>query len=1192
MDGYKFYLGLYDIAFLAGMFIGITFCCLLWFTKGQNRLTNRFLAMAVFSVVLWLLSIIGTHIGLTGGFPVVGWIPLPILTAFGPFLFFYVQKVSHPNQKLTSKQLCHFCFLLMMLCLVWLGQKGKESFKAVMQLSTLVSVIWYLYLSHRSINNFHREIQFQAGDRSRQELGWLKRLLVWLGLIWLLWLPFTVADVVFYDYRLPITAYYPLYLIWTATVICTGVVGFLHTKPFIPIQPILVSASSVSAELRQQSAWLKKAMQVNRYYEDPELGLNTLAVKLAIHPHELSRIINVALKKNFNDFVNEYRVRDVTRKMQDPTYDRLTLLAVAYSAGFNSKTTFNRTFKQITGTSAAVYKDTLKKERPFYKLGPVSPFARVVSSRETLPFRYTFNYPIAMIKNYMTMAYRSLKKSIGFTTINILGLSAGLATFLLIVMYVVDEISYDKYNVNANRIYRITDNAKLNGNEASYAGSEKLLANLFPDYPEIEKFTRIIPKEVLFKTSPKFNFRKGNANIEEQHVAFSESSLFGVFTLPMIEGDPATSLTAPHSAVITESMAKKYFNDVHALGKTLTLNDTSLYKVTGVIKDIPARSHFNYDFILSYSSIPEYLDGGWGYSGIHNYVLLKPGSNIKKIEAGLSAEFIKQYPSLTQGGNYFNYELTPLLKIHLYSHSQYELSPGGNIQYVYTFSLIAVFILLIACVNFMNLSTARSSGRAKEVGVRKVLGSARKSLIAQFLAESMLMTLIAGVIAIIIAWLAMPLFNNVAAKHLSFGFGSLLWLVPALLVTVVIVGSLAGFYPAFVLSAFRPVEVLKGKLSTGFKGGFLRSFLVVFQFAISIFLIIGTVVIYTQLNFIHNKSLGFDRRQVLTIKNVQVLGNQSQVFRNELKQLKGVENVTLSSYVPTGQDRNVTGMFPQLPIDIKQDVLSEFWPVDENYLNTMQIKLLSGRNFSPEMSTDNTALIVNEAFVKRFGFKDPLNKPIYRNSVGIEKFHIIGVVKDFNFSSLREEIKPLALIYGESRGAISVKLQTANLTGVMDAIKDKWKVFSPNQEFSYSFMDQDFDATYRSEQRIAQLFISFSTLAILIACLGLFGLAAYAAEQRNKEIGIRKVLGASVPGIVRMLSIDFVRLVLLAILIASPLAWLAMNTWLQDFAYRIDIQWWVIVLASGIALVIAFTTVSFQSIKAAIANPVKSLRSE
>ncbi|MDB5158637.1 MAG: hypothetical protein JWR50_3344 [Mucilaginibacter sp.] len=797
-----------------------------------------------------------------------------------------------------------------------------------------------------------------------------------------------------------------------------------------------------------------------------------------------------------------------------------------------------------------------------------------------------------MIKNYIKTAYRSLKKSKGFTAINVLGLSVGLATCLLIVLYVADELSYDKYNKKADRIYRITENARLNGNEASYAGSEKPLLNAIKDFPEVEKTTRIIPKNNLFKTSQKFNIKKGSTNIQEKNVAFAESDLFDVFTLPMIDGSPATSLSAPHSAVITESMAKKYFNNIKAVGKTLTINDTSFYKVTGVIKDIPSQSHFNYDFILSYNSIPEYQAGGWGYGGLHNYVLLKPGANIHKLEASMRSIAIKNYPpSMTQGGNYLNYELTPLLDIHLHSHSLYELSDSGNIKYVYIFSMIAVFILLIACVNFMNLSTARSSGRAKEVGVRKVLGSARKYLIAQFLTESMLVTFVAFIIAIILALLAIPLFNEVAAKHLSLGLNTFAWLLPALIFALLI-GLLAGFYPAFFLSSFKPIEVLKGKLVTGFKGGYLRSFLVVFQFSISIFLIIGTIVIYNQLNYIHNKSLGFDRSQVLVIKNVNVLGNQATTFKQEVKQMPGVLNATMSSYLPTGEERNVTGMFPQLPLDIKQDVLSEFWPVDEDYLNTMGIKLIAGRNFSKQMATDSSGIIVNEAFVKRFGFKDPLNKPIYRNSVGLQTFHIIGVMKDFNFSSLRDEIKPVALVYNESRGSVSARVKVADIGSFMTAVKGKWKDFSPNQELSYSFMDQDFDATYRSEERIGELFITFSTLAIFIACLGLFGLAAYAAEQRNKEIGIRKVLGASISGIVRLLSMEFIKLVFISILIASPLAWYAMNKWLQDFAYRINIQWWVIALAGIVAVLIAFVTISFQSIKAALANPVETLKAE
>jgi len=448
------------------------------------------------------------------------------------------------------------------------------------------------------------------------------------------------------------------------------------------------------------------------------------------------------------------------------------------------------------------------------------------------------------------------------------------------------------------------------------------------------------------------------------------------------------------------------------------------------------------------------------------------------------------------------------------------------------------------------------------------------------------------IIAIVLAWLFMPLFNQMAGKELVFTPQSISWLLPTLLVIVLVVGFLAGSYPAFYLSGFQPIAVLKGKLSTGFKGSFLRSFLVVFQFSISIFLIIGTLVIYNQLNYIHNKSLGFNRNQVLVIKNTGALGKQAGTLKQELKQLPGVVNATMSSYLPTGDDRNVTGLFPELPLDIKKDVLSEYWTVDEDYINTLGIKLISGRNFSKQMASDTGGLIVNEAFVKRFGFKDPLNKMIYRNSVGLQTFHIIGVMKDFNFASLHDKISPVVLNYVPDNGAISLRINTGNVDGLMSQIKNKWKSFSPSQQFNYSFMDEDFDAAYRSEQRVGQIFISFSTLAIVIACLGLFGLAAYAAEQRNKEIGIRKVLGASVSAIVGMLSMDFVKLVFISILISSPIAWIVMNKWLQDFAYRVNMHWWILGIAGSVAILIAFITISFQSIKAALANPVKSLRSE
>jgi putative ABC transport system permease protein len=540
---------------------------------------------------------------------------------------------------------------------------------------------------------------------------------------------------------------------------------------------------------------------------------------------------------------------------------------------------------------------------------------------------------------------------------------------------------------------------------------------------------------------------------------------------------------------------------------------------------------------------------------------------------------------------YLQLTLTPLKDIHLKSNRLWELGTNGNIQYIYIFSIVAIFILLLACINFMNLSTARSANRAREVGVRKVLGSSRKLLIFQFLAESLIVTFVAAFIAILAAWALLPLFNHFSNKELSITFQILTWLLPALFIIVIVVGVLAGSYPAFFLSAFQPIEVLKGKLSAGFKGGALRNVLVVFQFSISIFLIIGTLIIYNQLHYIQNKDLGFNRSQVLTINSVNTLDNP-QILKKEIKQLPGVINATLTSYLPVGGWRS-TG---SISADQKDNqTTTQFWKVDEDYLNTMDMKLKEGRSFSAQLKTDSTAIVINETAAKLLGYaNNPINKSLYsRTGKDAKKYTIIGVVKDFNFSSLRDNITPLVMVIGDSWVArLSVRVNTRNLRVTLAQIENKWKTVAPNEHFEYSFMDEDFNALYRTEQRMGSLFVVFTALAIIIACLGLFGLAAYAAEQRSREIGIRKILGAGVSTLVTMLSKDFIKLILISIVIATPLAWLVMQKWLQEYAYRQNIQWWVFVVTAFTAVVIAFITISFQSIKAALANPVESLRSE
>jgi putative ABC transport system permease protein len=791
--------------------------------------------------------------------------------------------------------------------------------------------------------------------------------------------------------------------------------------------------------------------------------------------------------------------------------------------------------------------------------------------------------PIAMIRNYIKTAFRSLLKNKSFTFINILGLALGLATCLLIVFYVIDELSYDRFNTKYERIYRVNTDLKAGSNETSFAITAPPVADaLIKEFPEIERSMRI-------GQGVNIRFKKGNDVIDEKKAFYCSSGIFGIFTMPMLQGDPKTALIEPHTIVITQTIALKYFNTTNAVGKTLFLvTDSTSYKITGVIQDMPTQSHFSADLFIAMG--PNH-DNSWAHFNTTTYILLKQGADREKLETKFAGLVRRNeitpsfdYNKFEAKGNYIRLNLTPLKDIHLHSNKQRELGINGNVQYIYIFSAIAIFILILACINFMNLSTARSANRAREVGVRKVLGSSRKYLIAQFLSESIMVTLAATVIALFAAWAILPLFNQVSGKSLTITVHTFTWLLPAMLIIVLVVGVLAGSYPAFFLSAFKPIQVLKGKLATGFKGSFLRSFLVVFQFSISIFLIIGTLVIHNQLTFIRNKDLGFNRNQVLIIKNANAV--DPKVLKQQLKQLPGVMNATLTHYLPTF---NLSAL-NYVSSGSSKNIETQFWPVDADYINTMGMKLIQGRNFNEQFLSDSSSVIINETMAKTIGYKGAADEKITDMN---KDYKIIGVVKDFNFNSLRDNITPVMLVMKDDwMATLSVRLNTANLPALMQQVQNKWKTLQPNLQFEYSFMGEDFNALYNNEQRMGSIFIVFTTLAIVIAGLGLFGLAAYAAEQRNREISIRKVLGAEVVTIVAMLSKDFIKLVFISIVIAAPLAWLIMQKWLEGFAYRQNFQWWVIAVTALGALVIAFITVSYQSIRAALVNPVDSLRSE
>ncbi|HMI78497.1 MAG TPA: ABC transporter permease [Ferruginibacter sp.] len=809
-----------------------------------------------------------------------------------------------------------------------------------------------------------------------------------------------------------------------------------------------------------------------------------------------------------------------------------------------------------------------------------------------------------MIKNYLRVTWRNLVKNKVFSFINITGLAIGLACFLLITLYVTDELAYDRYNEKAERIYRVDAAIKFGGNELNLAvSSDPMGATLKKDYPQVEEYTRI------YASNGNKLIKRNNEFISEDEVAHADSTFFNVFTLPAISGDTKTALNAPNTVVITESTAKKYFDDVNAIGKVIETDEKEQYKVTAVIKDMPRNSHFNFDMIFSMKNV-NYQWGNFLSHNFHTYIVLKKGADYREFEKNFSqftAKYIlaqaKQLMEISsmeefeKSGNKLKYSLMPLTDIHLHSDLTGELGVNGNIQYVYIFSAIALFILLIACINFMNLSTARSANRAREVGIRKVLGTSRKELITQFLIESTVMAVISLILAVAVAYLILPTFNDIAGKSIllrDFFTGKAILFI---ILLPFIVGLLAGSYPAFFLSGFKPIQVLKGKLNMGSKSGGMRSGLVVFQFAISIFLIIGTIIIYKQINYIQHTKLGFNKDQVLIINGTDALGNNVDAFKNEVLQMPGVSSATMSGFLPVNSSRNDNSFSKDPVMDAKNALSMQTWRVDYDYIKTLGMEMQKGRNFSKDFGSDSTAVILNEAAARVLGYDDPVGKKIYTSTnpndpAAQESFSIIGVVKNFHYESLRDNIGPLCFFLGISSGATSFKVTAANIPTLLKQVESKWKTMAPGMPFSHRFMDDAFNNIYHEEMRVGKLAMIFSLLAIFIACLGLFGLATFMAEQRTKEIGIRKVLGANVAGIVQLLSKDFLKLVIIAFCLSVPLAWWGMNKWLQDFAYRVDISWWVFALAGLTALVIALITVSLQAIRAALANPVKSLRTE
>ncbi|SDF01616.1 putative ABC transport system permease protein [Dyadobacter soli] len=793
-----------------------------------------------------------------------------------------------------------------------------------------------------------------------------------------------------------------------------------------------------------------------------------------------------------------------------------------------------------------------------------------------------------MLKNYFKIAFRNLWKHKVFSLINIMGLTVGMSACLLISLYVNFELTYDAFHAKSDRIYRVVTDV-ITPSETIHAGvtSWAYGPTIKQDFPEVEAYARI--------NSGSFLVRKGDIKFQEQATVFADSSFFRVFDFKLIQGNPLTALKEPLSIVFTEKAAQKYFGDSDPVGQTVLLTGESIpAKVTGIMQDIPENSQIKGDMFVSMTTMTTRFNRGiddeWGNFGATTYLLLKPGADRKALEKKFPAYLERRAGKLMREAKMsYKLFLEPLRDVHL--HSERDVAEKGSMSNVYVFSVVAAFILLIACINFVNLTTARSAERAKEVGIRKVVGAAKGLLARQFVSESILLCLIAFVFSITLSAVLVPLFNNLAGKVIVSNIFADPSFLMYMLVAAIMIGILAGIYPALVLSSFEPVTVLKGRFTTSFKGILLRKGLVTVQFAISIALIIATMIVYIQMNYMRNRDLGFSKDQMLVVNTE---GDSSrEAFKESLRGLTGVKQTTLSSSVPGGPNRGAYSEIENKSGELQVANLDLYF-VDFDYIPQFGLKMAAGRPFSREFGTDSTqAMVINEAAVKLFGYAKAEDAIGRRFKQWGREGKIVGVIKDFHFRSLQETIKPLTMrIEPDGTELVSVKIEGNRLKETVAAVEGKWKEMVPGRPFSYYFMDEFFDRQYRAEERFEKLFFNFAILAIFISCLGLLGLASYSTMQRTKEIGVRKVMGASVASIVGLLSRDFLKLVLIAFVVAAPVAYFGMDRWLENFAYRTGIYWWVFVIAAVSSTVIAFATVSFQSIRAALMNPVKSLRSE
>ncbi len=820
-----------------------------------------------------------------------------------------------------------------------------------------------------------------------------------------------------------------------------------------------------------------------------------------------------------------------------------------------------------------------------------------------------YNNTKIMVKNYFKIAMRNLAKHRFYSFINIAGLSIGVACSIMIILYVINEKSYDSFHEDGDRMYRLTQQGQFGENEFNFPVSPAPMGpTMIIDIPEVEDAVRMRGQGTyIVRNADK------DESFKESGLIYADPNFFEFFTFPLVEGDKKTALESASDIAISETVAQRYFNNESPIGKRLILDGDEEYLVKAVFEDMPSHSHIQLDFIMSMEGLGEADNVMWVSNNFYTYVKLRPDANLEEVKqkvqdmkVGYMKPQIEQftgtsYDDFLQQGNFITTNWQPMDEIYLTSAFTFDLSVMGNEEYVNLFMVIALFIIVLACINFMNLSTARSTTRAKEVGVRKVLGSLRAHLIRQFLMESILMSVVAFMLGIVIVTLTLPLFNDLAGKSLEIPWGPAF--AGIMLLAAMIIGILAGLYPALFLSSFRPVNILKGRLGISGHGG-VRNALVVFQFFISIILITGTIAINRQLNFIQNKKIGFEKDQVILVQDTYMLGDQRESFKKEVEQMSTVESASYSGFIPVSGYNRSDNTFWREGLQPTEDnlVSMQRWVVDEDYISALKLNLIYGRNFEEDRASDSSAVILNETAYRRYGFTEGEENWIatyaYDPNSGstlpdvIEKRKVIGVIEDFHFEFMKENITPLGLLLGNSSGTMAVRVSTDDFENNVDLIRQTWENVANGLPFNYSFLDEAFGNMYRAENQLAEILTLFAALAIFIGCLGLFGLASYMAERRTKEIGIRKVMGASVNSIVMLLSQHFSKLLLISFLLATPLAWWAISKWLEGYNYHIDLGIGIFLIAGLVAFLIAGATVAYQSIRAAISNPVKSLRNE